>query len=329
MARLIRFATVEKPRFEAGSVLLYVGAFVTLGASYGMIAAIDSAHGHGPSFIWSLVSLAVLAGLIAGSYGARLPVPAGLLAFVVAAFTPVWLVTLERWAGVWSRDYQPLHARFHWSWASVELVTVLVSLAALLATRFPLIGLPLALSLWYLVADNAVALFLGSSPTTHAKAEVTLVVGLVMMGAGVLLDGTRLRLPSFWLHLVGLGSFAGGVGELWHDSDGGWAGIMLVSLLGIVLSVALRRAAYAVYGAAGLLYGAVHFLDKWIRSGFSVSTSGAARSDDWKAWLAYGLVGLALMVVGVLAAYARDLRRGAEPKPTPVEAAAPDTQPDL
>ncbi|MGZ4359724.1 MAG: hypothetical protein ACXVZW_08065 [Gaiellaceae bacterium] len=331
ISRLIRYATVEKPRFDAGSVLLYVGVYVLVGSLVGMIGEIDSGHGDGLAFVWALVTLAVLLGLMAGFYAFREAVAGGLLAAAVASFTPAWMVTLERWAGVWSRDDHPFHEHLRWSWLAVELVTVGVSLVLLVATRFPLIGLPLALSLWYLLTDGSVALFLGSSATNDAKAEVTIVIGLLMMGAGILADGTRFRLPAFWLHVVGVGSFAGGLVELWRDSNAGWAGIMLVSLLGVALSVLLRRAAYAVYAVAGLLYGAVHFLDKWIRSGFEVSSSGAGGTGTWKPWLGYALIGLALMIVGIGAAWGRQLRgrrlQTAAQEPPPAQSPPPAQEP--
>jgi hypothetical protein len=306
---LARYSLHSKPSFDGANVLLYLGSFVVLFSSYGLFAAVAASHGNGAAFGWSLLYLVALAALVVGFYAGAQPVSAGLLAFVFAAFTPVWMVTLERWDGYWHSGHGVLHTSVQGSWLLVELVTVAVSLLAVILTRFPLAGLVLAVSLWYTLVDNSTGIFLNSSSSNNAKAGVALIIGLLLMGVAVFLDETAYRLPSFWLHLIGLTSFAAGSVYVWHDTDSGWVGIILLSLLAIAVSAAIARAAYGVFGAVGLLYGAVHFVNEWVTSGFHTSLNGASHSNDWKPWLLYALVGFGLMIVGLIAANSESWRK--------------------
>jgi hypothetical protein len=320
---LIRYAVAAKPTFTGSNFLLYLGSLVMLFSSYGLVVTIDATKGDGPAFGWSLALILVLMALVAGFYHESHYVSGGLLAFVIAAFTPVWMVTLERWLGYWDSGSAGFHTAFQGSWFLVELVTVAVALVALIATRFPLLGLVLAASIWYTATDNVIGVFLNSSSGGNPKAGVAIIVGLVMMGIAVFADETPYRLASFWLHLIGLTSFAGGIVYNWHDHDIGWVGIIALSVVALAVSIVLKRSVYGVFGAIGLLYGAIHFINQWISQGFSVSLGGANRGGDWKPWFTYVLVGLGLMVVGLIVGEAERRRNVVAVPVAPVVVAEP------
>lgn len=284
-----------RPSFTGANFLLYLGAFVTLFASYGFLDTLSA----GQAFALSSLEMALLLALAAVMYYGRRPISGGLLGFVVAGLAAVWAASLLEWLGWWpAAAGEPFHAAFHGPYLIVELVVVAVSAALLFATRFPLVGLVTAVALWYLLADNAASLF--DHLDGDRQAGVAFAAGLVLMGAASLIDETPLRGPSFWLHLVGLASFYVGMFVIWTDTDAGWLGILVVSAFAVLVATALTRSAYAVFGGIGLLAGAGHFVDDWVGELFGLSLLGLDRADEWRPWLAYAAVGLVLMLIGML-----------------------------
>jgi hypothetical protein len=286
-----------RPDFTGANFLLYLGAFVTLAASYGLLDTFEASE----AFFVASVEIVLLLALAAAMYYARRPISAGLLSFVVAALVAVWAAAFFEWIGWWpAAPAELFHVTFHGPYLLVELVVIAVSVALLFATRFPLVGLVTAVALWYLLADNGAALF--DSLDGDKQAGLAFASGLVLMGAAALLDDTPLRPPSFWLHLVGLASFYAGLFQLWSDTDWGWAGIAVVSAFALIISAALDRSAYAVFGGLGLLAAAGHFIDDLVGDLLGFSLAGLARGDEWRPWLAYAAVGLILMLLGMLLA---------------------------
>lgn len=283
-----------RPDFTGANFLLYLGAFVTLVSSYGLLESLSA----GEAFLAATIEIVALLALAAAMYYARRPISGGLLSFVAAALSAAWAVSLFDWLGWWPEGSDLLHVQFQGAYLLAELIVIATSAALLAATRFSLIGLVVAVALWYLLADNGAALF--DSLDGDKQAGLAFASGLLLMGAGALLDDTAWRPPAFWLHLVGLASFYAGLLQLWADSDWGWAGVAAVSLFAVLIATAIDRPAYAVFGGLGLLAAVGHFINDWIGDLFGFSLFGLAPTDQWRPWLTYAALGLLLMLLGML-----------------------------
>ncbi len=209
----------------------------------------------------SLGTAALLAGL---GYSLRVrwqfPTAGGLLIFAAVALTPLTVYCVEHLMGWWpatgTGQYSQYFRVIHGNWVIMELVTIAVSGLVLWWVRFPFLTAIPAHAMWFLAMDIG-ALLVGPSGNWQAdwelRKQITVGVGLAMVGAGYLLERRTTEDYSFWLYLFGLLGFSGGLSMMKsHSEVAAFLGYFLPHLAMIPLSVHLNRKTFLVFGALGV-----------------------------------------------------------------------------
>ena len=282
-----------RPRWSSGSALVYIGAFVVLVGTGVLLGIVADDHGEEALVGASLVASAAALGLAFLLEGRAHNVAAGVFAFVAVTFFVVFVGSVESWLGILDAetdDYQP-------GSLLVEGAAIGASLAALQRFRAPLLILPVALTVWITVADLASAV-----SVANAGELLSMVVGVGLAAAGVIVDRGGLRPYGFWVHAVAGIAFGGAVLTL-VEGDGGWALVGLLSLLYVAIAYWLERASYAVLGAVGILATTTYVtLDSFSFAGefLPFGVGGGEGIEPWQATSYFVVAGLLLAVLGLL-----------------------------
>lgn len=306
--------------WSSASFLAYFGGLTILGAVGTLLNAQADQHGSGGLVGWALlVFLGVTAfALYARGRGHR--VTAGLLALSSVASFVVLLGALLDWFG-WlaSVDESPFGG-FRISVLFLEFAVVATALAALRVFEFPLLVFVVATGTWLFVTD----LLSGGGDWS---AVVTLLVGLALLAAAVVVDFADARPYGFWLHIVAGVTIGGALLWFFHDGDWEWILVAIAGLLYVAVGDRLLRSSWVVFGAWGILQAAAHFAAKWsgdvlygafylfpflIGAAFD-ETSGSRSDHAWAAALVFGLTGLVFVAIAlVIARRRREAVPGAE-----------------
>lgn len=296
-------ADALRPRWSSASALVYLGAFVVLAATSALLGILGDDHGD-----WALVGYSLLA--VAGALVLALAleqsghaVAAGVLATLAVVFFTVLVAAVENALGIFDfdvDDYQPASL-------VVEALTIAASLVAILRFRAPLLVLPIAVTVWIAVVD------LGSIGSWDDAGELlSILVGLALIAAGVVVDRAGRDPYGLWLHVVGGIAFGGGVLAL-VESDVGWVLVGLLSLAYVAIAYLLARSSYAVLGTIGILATTMYFTF----DGFSVFGAflpfGSGEVDQgldpWQVALTFVATGLVIVLLGLVEDRVTALRR--------------------
>lgn len=291
---------VVRVPWTSASFLHYAGGIVVLIAALGLVAAISSEHGHGGTFGFAVLIFAVLAALAFGLRRAGHPVAAGVFALAAVAALAVVVGELEGWAGWRPAQSDAFHGT-HGPVLVVEVVLAVAAVGALLVFRFPLLLALAILAWWYFLAD----LITNGGDGTSI---LTFVLGVVLLAAAVRTDRRGNAVYAFWMHaLAGLGI---GASLIWflHSGDADWALVIVASLVYVGFAAMLRRSSYAVLAVVGLLLATGHFAFPHELAIFG--DGGGSAPSPWVAPLAYTLLGIFLVFVGM----AVGSRRGRVPR---------------
>lgn len=257
-------STHDKPAFTAANVIYYVGALIVIGAmGWFMTKAWEDLGGLG---IFSIATIYIVAFVLGGSFLWRksaLKIPAGLLLTISVCMVPLATYGLERWTGYWPESdpggYTNFHPYINSSWLIMELATIVAGIVAVRLWRFPFLTAPIAYALWFMSMDFADFIYHGH----YGEREfISVIFGLCMLAATYVLDlKSKLSDLTFWGYLFGVMAFWGGLSSMDSDSELSKFLYCLINLALIFLSVALRRKAFLVFGALGLLGYLYHLAD--------------------------------------------------------------------
>jgi hypothetical protein len=139
-----------------------------------------------------------------------------------------------------------------------------VALIAYALTRFSFLFFVVAVATQITVQLLLPALH--SAPSADAHTVTAIVTGGGLVLVGLVLDAARRRHDAFWFHVVG---FFGVAAALVYfgtgfegDSERGWIPMLVAGALVLAAAAPLRRATWAVYGAAGIGAALIHYVDK-------------------------------------------------------------------
>lgn len=251
-------AAETAPRFDVVNVLWHTGALIVIGA---MSLFSTTAFGlWGPG---ALMLTAVAYGLVFAVAGAwlwrrrGLRTPAGLLVTCAVSMAPLFIFALQLHGGHDPGEPAPYHDFYVWvrsSWLPMELGTIAAALAALVFFPFPFLTTIIAFALWLMSMDLTPWLGGKEQFTFEQRANVSLAFGALVMAVAWLVDLRRWRGGdfAFWLHLSGLLAFWGGLTAQHSGDEIGKAMYCAINLGLLLLSLALMRRAYAVFGAFGV-----------------------------------------------------------------------------
>ncbi len=246
-----------RQKFDSLQVAYYCGGTIIIGAmAFFFSLAWERVGGTG---------ILVLALTYCGLFGVLGPhlfharnqyVAGGLLTVVAVCMTPLAAYGLERAMGWWPQADPGSHANYYiWekaSWLFMELVTLAAGGVALRFVRFPFLTAPMAVAVWYMSLDVAPLLFGKRDFNESQQLWVSVVFGAGVMVAAYLVDRRSRKDYAFWLYLIGLAAFWGGLSMM--DSTGPWtrAAYFALNLTLIAVSSLLDRRAFAVFGSLGV-----------------------------------------------------------------------------
>src|SRR5438477_3426042 len=301
-AALWRFLEERHPgraRFTGLNVAYYLGSLVVI-AAVGWLMTLGFQR-LGP---WAVCLIAVGYAACFVSLGARLratpdlKIPGGLLYTMAVCMTPLAIWGLEKGSGFWPvhdpGDYRDFYPYIRSSWIWMEAATVLAALVALRKVKFSFLVAPAAVALWFMSMDLTSFLHGESSWSSDLYREVSIVFGLVMLFVAYLADHRTEADLSFWLYLFGMTAFWGAISSMDSGSELKRLLYCLVNLGFIMISVALRRRVFLVYGALGV-------------NAYLVTLSYRIFKDS--VLFPFALTGLGLGVIWVAVKYQRNRAR--------------------
>jgi hypothetical protein len=316
-ARALIPATVFRAGWSSSAFLFYAGTLVML---ISILILLSSQNGEGDDFGlfgWSSLGLAAIVAAAGALRNAGLDLLAGLAAFIGLVVFAVWLGAFEDWIGLFPDDRDRFFSEdFEGGLFVIEALVVAAGLGALRLFRFPLLVLPIAAVFWYAVVDN-VAVIVRDKPGEDTYAALSIVAGLLLVAAGIVLDRSDRGSYALWPHVAGGLAVGGGVLELLDHGNWRWALAGLISLVFVAAARVLARSSYAVIGALGILIVGAHFIEKWFSVPppfpflFFYGFDEDGSSDTWKGPFGYMVLGLVLVALGFL--LERLPRRAARP----------------
>lgn len=294
-----------KPIWTSATFLVYTGGLTVLLGGVTALVYLSAAYSKAAEAGWALLVLVILYATANALRIRDRPIAAGIFAFASVIAWGAFVALLFTWWG-----WTGVGGSFkHWSWSRLALWLLILASARDDRRRFgfPFIRLISALVGWLFVIDLITS---GGNFT----AAVTLVVGLAY-----LVWGTIHPTPSsFWLHLVG-GLLIGGAILYWcHTSDGDYAVVSIVALAFVLTAYATKRSSWAVLGTIGFFVATIHYLVGsptalaegifGVGGGGSCVATATRRTctsfgpsiSPWSPALAFGLLGLFLVLLGML-----------------------------
>lgn len=266
----------DVPSFRFTHILYYVGGLIAIG-SMTLFMNLGWERFGG----WGLFTIAMVYAVIAlvllhyFHNRLRLPIPAGIMAALVVALTPLAIYGLQNALGFWPQDelnnmaYRDYHRWIDWRWMLMELATLAVGTVMLWRYRLPFSAMPIAVTLWYMSMDLAPFLFGGDygRVSWELRELVSMWFGLAMILLAVLVDfrGRESFLKgkdfAFWLYLFGVLAFWGGLSSMNSDSELGKFIYLCINVLMIVIGATLMRRVFVVFGAFGVAGYIAHLAD--------------------------------------------------------------------
>jgi hypothetical protein len=284
---------VRKPRWTTSSFLLYAGAFTVLAAATAAYAYLSNRYGDAAFAGWTLLMLAVLGLIGVGLRRRGAWIAGGLFAYLAVTAFGTFVGALFTWWG-WGGESGASGPFDGQHWVEWLLVVLVVTAAAIALRRFgfPLLVLPIATLVWFLVTDVV-------SGGGSWSAAVTLLVGIAYFFAGLGLD----RVRGFWVQVVAGLLVGGSLLYWWHSSTADWWLVVVTAFVFMLVGTAVRRSSWAVLGAAGLLAAATHFSIDWTTGSY---TSFGGMTTLWKPIVTFAVTGFLLVLMGLLAARRRE-----------------------
>jgi hypothetical protein len=279
-----------KPLFTVTHVLYYFGGLIAIGAMTLFMTLGWEAFGG-----WGIVFITLLYGAVALKLTTLFQakgyvIPAGITATFVVALTPLAIYGLQQGLGVWPDEtvYRDYHRYIKWHWLYMELGTLLVGAVMIWRYRYPFLVMPVAVTLWYMSMDIA-AMLVGGHADFELRALVSLYCGLLITLLAFWVDFRSHQQAdyAFWLYLVGVLTFWGGLSSQSSDSELSRLLYCCINIAMIGIGVIIMRRVFVVFGAFGVC-------------GYLGHLAWHVFEDSWFFPVALTLFGLAIIYLGIL-----------------------------
>lgn len=260
----------EAPRFKMAHLLYYFGGLIAIGAVSIFITVAWDAFGAWPLLVLG-IGVAMLAYALTRRFLEvhRQPIAAGTMAALLIAAVPIVVFAAQHVMGAWDSEmnYRDYHYWIDWRWLMMEFATLAAGAVVLWRFRLPFAMLPIAVTLWYMSMDFAAFLAQDSEgwfseSGWKLRATISMVFGLGMIGLALWIElrqyahaasrGDR-RDFAFWLYLVGVLTFWGGLSNQDSGSEFGKLIYCGINIGLIMVGAMLGRRVFVVFGAFGVI----------------------------------------------------------------------------
>lgn len=170
----------------------------------------------------------------------------------------------------------------------MELSTLAVGVVIAWKYKYPLLIMPIAVTLWYLTMGIAVMIN-GGGYSWELRELVSMYSGLLMIALAFLVDIRSYNKAdySFWIYVVGVIAFWGGMTLLNLDSELSKFIYFMINILMIFVGVLIVRRVFVIFGAIGF-------------SGYIGYLASDIFKDSWLFPITLTLLGLFVIYLGVL-----------------------------
>ena len=250
---------MAQPRFDFVHMLWYAGALIIM-SSMGLFSTLAFSIMGSPGLLAIAIIYFVIFMWVGHVLWFRrgLTTPGGLLITVAVSMVPMAVFAFQDMAGWWLNDTKPGTYKDFYVWVKggfipMEVATIAVSLVVLRFYRFPFILFITACAIWFMSMDVADWLR-GGDLSWAVRKNVSLAFGLVLMPIAWAVDLQRKYKDfGFWLHLVAILTFWGGLTMQESSSELGKFIYCLINIGLMLLGVFLSRRVYAVFGTLGIM----------------------------------------------------------------------------
>lgn len=260
----------EAARFKFAHLLYYFGGLIALGSISTFVTMAWDALGAWPLLIFGigvmLLSYALTRRFIEVD---RQPIPAGTMAALLIAAVPMVVFALQHVSGAWTgeQSYRDYHYWIDWRWLMMEFATLAAGAAVLWRFRLPFAMLPVAVTLWYMSMDFAAYLAHDSDgwfsdSGWKLRATISMLFGVIMLAVALWIELRQYAASTsrgdgrdfaFWLYVVGVLTFWGGLTSQDSGSEFGKLIYAAINIGLILLGAALARRVFVVFGAFGVI----------------------------------------------------------------------------
>lgn len=292
----------ETPGFKMAHLLFYFGGLIAIGAISLFITAAWDAFGAWPLLVLGL-GVALLAYALTRRFIEvdRQPVAAGTMAALLIVAVPMITFALQHVFGFWEgeRSYRDYHYWIDWRWLMLEFATLAAGAVVLWRFRLPFAMMPIAVTLWYMSMDLAAFLAQDtegwfSESGWKLRATISMLFGVAMILGALWIelrqhakgDGSDRRDFAFWLYLIGVLTFWGGLSSQSSGSEFGKLIYASINLGMILIGAMLARRVFVVFGAFGVM-GYLGYLSYQVFNNALLFT------------LALGALGIAIVFAGI------------------------------
>ncbi len=249
----------ERHGFNLITIAYYFGGMLILLAYTFFVGLAWEDLGAGSQAAIALGTIGGLWAIGGGLRRAGYDIGGGLLVFAGTGIVPLGGYTLLKLFGLWPDDsatdsYREFYREIAPAWVTLELISILVTLAVLWRVRFPLLTLPIAFWTWFLSMDLSRWITRSEERDWGNREQaVGLVVGLLTLALGGVLQRRYGASWSRWFYLFGHLAVFFNASALALDDDVGGLRLLypLLFLAFVVLSVRLQERTFLVFGALG------------------------------------------------------------------------------
>ena len=280
----------SQPNFSFTHILYYFGGLVAIGAMTVFMSLGWQSFG-GAAIVTIALIYAVIGVVLTNALSARqLAIPAGVCATFVVCLAPLAVYGLQEWLGVWPdrSDYLDFSQQIAWHRLYMEVATIAAAVVALWKYKFPFLVMPVAVALGVMTIDISEMIYGGDRPW-QIRQLMTLSGGVVITAVALVVDmrSRQHQDYAFWLYLVGVTAFWGGLTALDSDSELSRFFYFCINLLMIAIGAVLIRRIFVVFGALGSC-GYLGYL------AFDVF------EDSWLFPIVLTVIGLGIIYLGIL-----------------------------
>lgn len=264
--RFLADQSSHQASFRPAHIIYYLGGLIAISAMTLFVTLAWEAWA-GPRMLLIALGYAAV-GITLTHYflNRQQPVPAGLTITFAVAMTPLAVYSLQHILGYWTGDYavRDYHRYIDWRWIFMEAGTLIAASIALWIYRLPFLLFIVAVTLWYLQMDLVPFIFHDLDYTWELRRLTSVVSGIVFMLLAFWIDirSGRKKDYAFWLYLVGVVTFWGGLTAMGSDSELGKFIYFCINLLLLFIGAILVRRVFAVFASIGIIIYFYHLADK-------------------------------------------------------------------